>query len=274
MLFDTWSKNIVVDSIIHSAGWASNFKSIANEVILVNNKIYSELATDPLYSNFDENGVFQSGRFAAQMLIDVPACSKVIVKGNRLYNFKVDEPAKGGSALIGVRRRRTAMRGCDIPFAWWPYGNGPEKSELYPVQLRQTSNSLTLGPAPVHTEEFWKSLGGKVHFPWIVEDNLFSVQGPYSERQTAVHLYGTYYVFEGPKKVSCYLPTPENWYERSRVYFRNNTYKGFKDLSKIYELKGGARNNSNCPKPYPEIRDSVRESRYEILGGETYEFSE
>ena len=274
MLFDTWSKNVIVDSIIHSAGWASNFKSIANEVIIVNNKIYSELATDPSYTNFDENGDFSSGRFAAQMLIDVSACSKVTIKGNELYNFKVDKPSKGGSALIGVRRRRTAMRGCDIPLAWWPYGYGPDESKTYPAELNQSAGSLALGRGSVHTDGFWSSLGGKVHFPWIVENNLFSVQGPYSSRQTAMHLYGTSYVFEGPKKVSCSLPSPKNWYERSRVYLKNNTYIGFKDMSHIYESKTGSGKNANCPKPYPETRSSVKQQRFEILGGETYKFSE
>lgn len=222
--FDTWSAVLLVDNVIHSPGWASAYKSIANENVIINNTFFSHL--------------YGGSRFHAQMLVDIPSCSRNMIKGNRFFSSKPSKNA-GGSAILGLRGRRTAMRGCEVPLAWHPYTN-----KNSPVPLAKDPND------PVHTEQWWTEQNGRIWFPAIIEDNVFTVSGTYRHRQTAIEISGTYWVYEGPKKVSCFLPTPNNWYERSRLYSSGNTFTGFKK-GKIYKtiLRKHNKNCVNQPQP-------------------------
>ena len=147
--FDTRNEFTLVDSNIHSPGWASAVKSIANRNNFYNNTITSHI--------FGEEG------FHAQMLIDVSACSVNIIVGNLLRNFKPTKRA-GGSAVVGLRGRRTAMRGCDIPITWYPYTNTFSAIPL----ARDPSH-------PVHSEKWWSELNGKIWFPSIIYNNTIEV---------------------------------------------------------------------------------------------------
>lgn len=222
--YDSWSEVTLIDSLIHSPGWASAYKSIANKNNIHNNRFYSTLKTDPSFS--------MAGKHA-QMLIDVPSCSENYITGNELHNFKPSKNA-GGSAVIGLRGRRTAMRGCDIPLVWLPYATKE-------VQVPTARNP----GAAIHNKEWWTTQKGDVWFPTVFENNLVTVSGEYAARQTAIEIYGTYWIYEGPKKVSCYLETPETWYERSRLYADKNTYVGFKDKEHIYATVA-RKHHKNC----------------------------
>lgn len=211
---NSWSEVAVVDSVIHSPGWGSAFKSIANRNVIVGNKFFSELTTDTSYP--------VSERFSAQMLIDVPSCSTNIIRNNSLHGVKNTRRA-GGATMLGLRNRRTAMRGCDIPMAWhWEsFGDASVPTKI---------------DGPAHDDDWWRNLNGGVLFSTSIEDNVFEVEGIYSHLQTAIEFAGTYPVYEGFMKQSCLLPTPESWYERSRVYLKDNVYAGFSDSSKIFRV--------------------------------------
>jgi hypothetical protein len=249
---NSWSEVLVVDSLIHSPGWGSAFKSIANKNILVRNKFFSELETDPGYPN--------SERFSAQMLIDVPACSENIIRGNELHGLKTTKHA-GGVALLGLRNRRTAIRGCDIPTAW---ESGRLAEDAAPSKV----------DGAVHQDKYWRDLGGAVLFTTSVEGNYFEVKGAYAHLQTAVEVAGTYPVYEGSMKQSCWLPTTKSWYERSRVYLKDNHYAGFRDFEKIFRIAPRnhsllCQNSFQPPGPGPV---TTLEKLIDMGSGETYHY--
>ena len=246
--YDSWSEVTLVDNLCHSAGWASCFKSIANKNNIYNNKFYSELVTDPSFIGKGKQ---------AQMLIDIPSCSHNIITGNELHNFKPTKRA-GGSALIGLRGRRTAMRGCEVPLVWTPYKNNSN-----PVPQARFPSS------PIHTDAWWSEQKEKIFFPTVLSNNRITVAGEFAHRQSAVHIWGTYWLYEGPKKVSCFLETPATWYERSRLYASNNTYVGFKDRASIYVVKT-RRHNPKCLNQPAPGGPGPSADLFEIGEGEIY----
>lgn len=229
--YNSWSEVTLIDSLVHSPGWASAYKSIANKNNIHNNRFYSTLKTDPSFS--------MKGKHA-QMLIDVPSCSQNTITGNELHNFKPSANA-GGSAIVGLRGRRTAMRGCDIPLVWLPYATKDVR-----VPTAKNPN------AAIHTAQWWTAQEDTIWFPTIFENNLVTVSGKYAMRQTAIEIYGTYWIYEGPKKVGCFLETPETWYERSRLYANKNTYVGFKDREHIYATVARKHNKNCLNQPQPK----------------------
>lgn len=246
--YDSWSEVTLVDNLCHSPGWASCFKSIANKNNIYNNKFYSELVTDPSFIGKGKQ---------AQMLIDIPSCSHNIITGNELHNFKPTKRA-GGSAIIGFRGRRTAMRGCEVPLVWTPY-----KNKSSPIPQARFPDS------PIHTEAWWKEQKGKIVFPTVLSNNKITVSGEFAHRQSAIHIWGTYWLYEGPKKVNCFLETPTNWYERSRLYASDNTYIGFKDKASIYVVKARRHNEKCLNQPAPK-GPGPSADLFEIGEGEIY----
>ena len=220
-LHDTWTKVTYVDNLCHSPRWSSCFKSIANENVVIGNRFYTRLETDPSY---DMAGM------SAQMLIDVANCSQNIIRGNALYAWKDGERGnEGGSAAIGIRGRKTAMRGCDTPMMWHPYENHAQPTAI---------------EGPAHTEAFWSALGGRIFFKTVIEDNYIEVVGRYANRLMGLEVTGTYPAYDVRNR-RCELPTPMNWYERSRTYVSNNTWVGF-DPAKVYVANPGSHNYQHC----------------------------
>ncbi len=111
-VFDTWSRVNLVDSFVHSARWASNFKSIANENNIINSRIWSSLSG----SGVDDGLPVDN----AQAEIDITLASDILVQDSDLRKFKPD-PRTAGTAVISLRARMTALRGSHIPLIWSPY---------------------------------------------------------------------------------------------------------------------------------------------------------
>jgi hypothetical protein len=150
------------------------------------------------------------------------------------------------------------MRGCEVPLVWTPY-----KSKSSPIPQARFPNS------PIHTDAWWTEQKGKVYFPTVLSNNKITVSGEFAARQSAVHIWGTYWLYEGPKKVSCFLETPKTWYERSRLYASNNTYVGFKDKASIYVVKTRHHHQKCLNQPAP-AGPGPSADLFEIGDGEIY----
>ena len=237
-----WARNVMVDSVCHTPNHSSCFKSIANEVILKNNKFYQYLETDPTF--LADAGEGKWGRVGL-MLVDISACSLSEITGNEFYGFKPDQ-STGGTTLIAYRERKRAVRGCDIPVMWTPYGQG-YKDENY--------SATGSGPQPtpitefsgVHTEKWWEDLNRKIFFPHIFTDNYISSWGESAESHTGVDFYSTRPTYETSLgSPACLLPIPEAWYERAHVYTKGNR---FVNITNAYGNRktATARFDRKCP---------------------------
>ena len=139
--------------------------------------------------------------------------------------------------MIGLRGRRTAMRGCDVPLLWEPYRTPP--ISLYPEN-------------PGHTDSFWQAVEGLEVTPFrsLIKDNLFFVSGEYAHRAEGIKIYGNYPLYEGPKKVNCLLPTSEFWVDTSFAEITGNTFTGLKPTQIVNEIV--REHHKNCLTPDPQ----------------------
>jgi hypothetical protein len=269
-----WHKNTVVDSVCHTSNHSSCFKSIANEVILKNNKFYQYLATDPSY--LVDAGPDAGWGPVGEMLVDISACSISTIVGNSLYGFRPTAQA-GSGTLVAYRLRKRAVRGCDIPVAWTPYGDGIDNGDGI--------GASKSGPEPskidglVHTEEFWRGLNNKIFFPHIVEDNFFEVTGDFAGRQDAVSFYSTYPVYETRLgSPNCFLPTPDAWYERAHVFSARNHFVNFPADRRYVQIQIGQDGKDVCPYPendpdYPPGPGPDTTDNFTVGPGDTYQES-
>jgi hypothetical protein len=113
-----------------------------------------------------------------------------------------------------------------------------------------------------------------VLFTTSVEGNYFEVKGAYAHLQTAVEVAGTYPVYEGSMKQSCLLPTTKSWYERSRVYLKDNHYAGFRGFERIFRIAPRnhsllCQNSFQPPGPGPV---TTLEKLIDMGSGETYHY--
>jgi hypothetical protein len=214
----SWNTLWYVDNICHSSPFSHCLKSTANENHVIGNRMYTTLVTDPSYS--ERNG---------STLIDLIACGLNDIRDNYLYSWK-PEAGKYGEQIIGLRNRRTAVRGCDIPVAW--------TTDIPPEPV----------PGPVHTDAYWTALNGEIKFPTTIEGNDFHIDGEYGWRYYATTMYGTYPNHETTLgSPSCWLPTPDTWYERARVYADNNDYYGMAEDKLYRNMPPGHNYYDHCP---------------------------
>lgn len=222
-----WNRLVFVNNLAHSTPYSSSLKSIANEHIILNNRFYGSLDTDPSYTK----------RYSS-MLIDIPACAMNRIERNELHGVK-PVATNYGDIIIGIRNRKTVVRGCDMPQMWAP---GHDETG-YPPKV----------DGPAHTEEYWANLNGEIQFPTIIKDNKFYAEGDYGDRYYAVTMWGTYPNFETKmSSPACWLPTPSTWYERARVYMSGNEYHGFTPDKRYRNGSVSHSYKNHCPEPYSE----------------------
>ena len=204
-----------VDNVVHSCNYSSGIKSIANNNLIVGNKFYKHLETDPSYSPR-----------GTQMMVDIPSCSNSLEIRDNLFHYnRVDEKWMPGNSMIGIRNRAN-MFGCDIPQP--PYLKGR-------VTLADGSKHIcyrdpTKPECAIPDSQFWDPgyWADKSHeIPIHITGNTFEVplDAYKGERATAVSSWGSYpYYRKTLGSKSCVLPTPDGWYERTMVYLTGNTY--------------------------------------------------
>jgi hypothetical protein len=243
-----WQKHLFVDSICHSPNHSSCFKSIANEIVIRNSQFYQYLRTDPSYDA--DIGPDDWGRVGL-MLVDISACARSEILDSEFHGWKPDNQT-GAKTLIGIRARKRAVRGCDAPVMWTPYGDGVLDGEKPGPTASGPEPTKIDGPA--HTEEWWQSLMGEIFFQHDIQGNLFTSEGPYADRQQAVEFYSTYPVYEsGLGSPSCWLPTPMSWYERAHVYTSSNTFVNISSRNAYVQAKIGSNSKGQCPYPLDPI---------------------
>jgi hypothetical protein len=220
---ESWNSLMYVDNLCHSSPFSHCLKSTANENHVEGNTFWGTLVTDASYTER-----------IGSTLVDLIACAKNDIINNDFHSYK-PEAGKYGDQVIGIRNRRTAVRGCDIPSAWEPY-------TIPPAAI----------PGPVHTDAYWTALGGAIQFPTTIEDNNFYIDGEYGWRYYAITMYGTYWNHETTLgSPSCWLASPLTWYERARVYADNNTYWNY-DAAYLYRnMPPGHNYYDHCPVESP-----------------------
>jgi hypothetical protein len=238
-VYDTWSRVNVVDSFIHSARWSSNFKSIANENNVVNSRIWSTLTGTGVDDGLPVDN--------SQAEIDITLAADILVTGSDIRKYKPDRRT-GGSAVISLRARMTALRGSHVPLMWRPYrtrAKDPATGKSYP-----TPPSAKNIRHPAHSPQWWDELGGKKHFITRIKDTRISFSGVATDRLSALEVYHTHWLWDGGTGYSpCLLPMPPNAYERAHVYLENVDYVGFGPEQRV-SLRGLV-HSKNCREPRP-----------------------
>ena len=230
-VYATW-----VDNFFHSAASSSSIKSIANENTIVNNRLSKSVTTDPSFKVR-----------SSQFLIDIPGCSQNVIDGNFIEGPKLQARA-GGEDLVGIRNRKTELKGCDRP---------------------------AYGSAQFNDPEFWSSLNDEPMFFTIISNNTFRTRPEgfdgvaYDAKLTAIHDFGVYPV-DGPGFADrILLPTPKNWFDPHKTVVRGNTYVGpFKaryESSNETHCKTGKniKGFGICP-PYPTPGPAVPANHFRI----------
>jgi hypothetical protein len=155
------------------------------------------------------------GKFVEKLLsgtlIDVVACARGVIAGNRLVKrfVRVEERASAawgstGPYAIDVRQRQS-IEGCDEP--------DYESAEFW-------------------SQEFWRKVAqelpetGALHFRIFIVDNTFEILGANAAETVIVHNLGTYPREKDDDGNGRALPTPDQWVERSRVYLGPNEIVG------------------------------------------------
>ena len=215
----SYTKVTYIDNLCHSASHAHCYKSIANENVIMYNEFYEQLDTDPSYT-----------KKYSTTLIDVAACALNNIQHNYIERVK-PSATSGGDQMIGLRGRRTKVRGCDMP------------------QMYGTDSPPTRIEGPWHTNAYWNDLNGRIVFPQIIEHNTFHVKGEFADRLYATTHFGTYPVFEtGLGGDTCYLETPSAWYERAVALVDNNNYTNMQQDRWYRVMLAGHGGRGHCEK--------------------------
>ena len=236
----------LVDNLVHSMAWSEGFKSTANKNILINNRFYKTLETDPSYTQLFGN-----------TLVNVVSCSQNTIKGNTFHIWRPEETGYASGWMLMVSGRR-GIFGCDDPPAYLPQDGDLQN----PIKAQSS----------FWTQDYWDSLDGRKTLLTLVENNTFISEktSASKHKDVAIRAYGTYPIRRtkqfGP---TCLLESPEWWYERHQVLAKNNTYINM-NKEKIYFSRPANHAAKLCDGPY-KYEDRRDFNLIEIGEGETYQ---
>ena len=199
------------DNKIHSCGYSSCIKSIANENYVKGNWI--KMSANPDGAETDSTFTRQY----SQIAVDWAVCSTTEIIDNTIIGYKPSASATG-DFLIAGRNRAKIVNGCDTPSYY-----------TYTTDVTSDGPYDTDAPNPDFFDDaFWTGLGGAKTKITKVEDNTFIIgEGPADSFYYALDITGTFPLWEARLGIAYWLQAPTLWYERSQTQLSGNTYIGF-----------------------------------------------
>lgn len=230
----------LADSVWHSPRWASVFKSISDEINIINSK----LCTTASVCGIDDG----LPRDTSQAVIDIAAMADVTIRDSEIICYKNGQ--EGGGICAAARSRKTALRGARTPVVWWPY----HREYVYTAdgtKYREIPERL-IPDSPIHTEEFWTKLNGQKWFTWTFKNTHFKqiIEPGTGRENPAITVHPTAWLFDGGRgNNACRIPMPVTAYELVEyLIYPDVTFEGFAENVWVYK---GFGHEDRCIYPMP-----------------------
>lgn len=240
----------LLDSVWHSPRDSSVFKSLADEVNIINTKLCTNAKVCSVQDHLPLDN--------SKAVIDIAAMSNVTVRDSEIVCYKNNY--EGGGLCASARQRKTALRGGRVPAVWFPYFTGWNYTDEG-VKYSQIPERL-VPDSPVHTEGFWSALNGQKWYTWRYNNTVFRnivEPGTFMENP-AFTIYPTAWVYDGGRgQDDCKLPMPKTAYDLVQYLFQKVDFLGFKENIHVYdEFIHNDRCAYDPPEDYPTVEGFKR----------------